>query len=74
MAARIGLAGLHIQERIGEDISEEDLQTFYRTFEALHKNFVRLLEEEPEPVLGEVSKATNQKINSEAENEKLSVE
>ena len=74
LAARIGLAGLHIQERIGEDISDEDLQTFYRTFEALHKNFVRLLEEEPEPVLGEVSKATNQKINSEAENEELSVE
>lgn len=58
LAEQIGLAGLQIQERIGEGIPEEDLQVFYRTFETLHKNFIRLLEEDPTPVLGETSKTS----------------
>ncbi len=65
LACRIGREGVRIQEKLSEGISEEELQSFYKTLETLHRNFVALLEEHPMPALGEY--ATAPQINTDSE-------
>lgn len=47
MAKAVGAAGLDIQRRADDGVSEAELESFYKTFEKLSKNLERIATEKP---------------------------